>query len=108
MAIGEKLKALRKQNGLTQNKVADDLMIGRRTYWGYEANKSSPTSETLERMSKYFHVTSSYILGESQMDSDDYLLALSGKNLTELTDDQKAAVKNVIETFLKQNKNKGK
>jgi hypothetical protein len=42
------------------------------------------------------------------MDSDDYLLALSGKNLTELTEDQKAAVKNVIETFLKQNESKGK
>jgi transcriptional regulator with XRE-family HTH domain len=104
VSIGEKLKELRKQNGLTQNKVADDLLIGRRTYWDYESGNTSPTGETLDKIAKYFNVPSSYLLGEKNLDSEGYLMALSGKSLNELTDEQKAAVKNVIETFLKQNK----
>jgi len=97
------LKELRKEAGKTQGEVADALNIGRITYQNYERDVSTPNADTILKMARFFNVSSDYLLGRADLDSNGYLMALSGKSLNELTDEQKAAVKNVIETFLKQN-----
>jgi transcriptional regulator with XRE-family HTH domain len=102
--ICDRLKELRKEAGKTQGEVADALGIGRITYQNYERDTSTPNGETILKMAHYFNVSSDYLLGDANLDSNGYLMALSGKSLNELTDEQKSAVKNVIETFLKQNK----
>jgi transcriptional regulator with XRE-family HTH domain len=102
--LKDRIKELRKLNGMTQIQAADSLGVARRTYQDYEFGVSSPNSETMQKMADLFHVSVDYIIGRTDLSSDEYLMALPGKSLNELTDEQKAAVKNVIETFLKQNK----
>lgn len=106
MDFAERLKQLRKKSGKTQIEVADLLGIGRITYQNYERGLSIPNGETILKLSKLFNVSSDFLLGNADLDSNACLMALAGKNLDELTDDQKAAVKQVIDTFLRQNQKK--
>ncbi|MBQ2676218.1 MAG: helix-turn-helix transcriptional regulator [Clostridia bacterium] len=53
----EKLKQLRVNCALTQKQVAEVLNIDRSTYTYYETGKSSPTIETLIKLSKIFAVS---------------------------------------------------
>jgi transcriptional regulator with XRE-family HTH domain len=102
--LKDRLKDLRNNLGKTQEEIAEMAGIGRRTYQDYERGVSMPTAVNIQKLSSVFNVSSDYLLGNADLDSNGYLMALSGKSLNELTDEQKSAVKNVIETFLKQNK----
>jgi transcriptional regulator with XRE-family HTH domain len=101
----KRLKELREQNGETQVQVAELLHVSVRAYGNCERGYRTPGPDELEKLAKHFNVPIQYFLGES-LNDEGYLMALSGKSLNELTDEQKAAVKNVIETFLQSNTKK--
>jgi len=105
MFTPKRLKELREQNNETQSHVAELLHVSVRAYGNYERGYRTPGPDELDKLAKHFGVPIQYLLGESLSDQG-YLMALSGKSLNELTDEQKAAVKQVIETFLVQNKNR--
>lgn len=62
--IGETLKALRKQKGVTAKTVADDLNILPDTYRNYEVGRREPNLETLKAISDYFGVSADYLIGK--------------------------------------------
>ena len=54
--FGEHLRKIRKENGYTQQQMADILNISRSTYTYYETGKSQPGYDKLEIMCEVFGV----------------------------------------------------
>lgn len=63
--FGERLTKLREERKLTTQKVADDLGISRVSITHYEKGQRKPDIEILTKLSRYFGVSSDYLLGLS-------------------------------------------
>jgi len=92
MTMGERIKQLRKENGLTQTGLAEALGVTKGTVSTWETNSRTPGFETLEMMCDMFHRSLDYIMGRSDdatpvamSDADMETLALSDveEDLTE-------------------------
>ena len=57
MAFPEKLKALRLENGLTQDELGEKLYLSRTSISNYEQGKFEPNIETIIDISDLFNVT---------------------------------------------------
>lgn len=57
MTIGEKIRQLRKDKGLTQDAVASALEISRQAIAKWESNQSSPSTENLVKLAALFDVS---------------------------------------------------
>lgn len=62
MAFPEKLKALRLENGLTQDELGEKLYLSRPSISNYEIGKNEPTIETIIAVSDLFNVTADELL----------------------------------------------
>ena len=58
-----KLKQLRNKAGITQQELADALNISRSTIAGYEAESKQPSYEMIVNISRFFKVSTDYLLG---------------------------------------------
>ena len=65
MALSEKLHALRKKSGLSQEQLAEQLGVSRQAVSKWETGKAVPESDTLIAISEYFHVTLDYLMKET-------------------------------------------
>lgn len=84
MMFAEKLKALRKQKGLTQTQFAIDFNIATGTIGMWETGKRQPDYNTLVKIAKYFDVSINYLL-EDQAEPEDYkLLVQEQENYTKI------------------------
>lgn len=61
--LGERLKQLRNEKGLGQNKLAKDLGVSNASISYWETGKQEPTAEALFKLSVYFNVSADYLLG---------------------------------------------
>ena len=61
--IGERLCALRKDAGLTQDDLAEILNINKHSISSYERDKSEPPDAIKIAIAKYFDVSVDYLLG---------------------------------------------
>lgn len=57
MAFAEKLYALRKRSGLSQEQLAEQLNVSRQAISKWERGQSLPESEKLISISEYFHIS---------------------------------------------------
>lgn len=63
--FGKRLAALRKQNGMSQNDLANQLDLSRGQLSNYELETREPDFDTLHKITNYFEVTADYLLGFS-------------------------------------------
>ncbi len=63
MNIGNQLRKLLEQDGITQKQLAKDLSISTTTLNGYVKNRRQPDATTVIRLASYFHTTTDYIYG---------------------------------------------
>lgn len=63
MNYQQRIKELRKEKGKTQQEIADILNTERGYYNKYEKGKQPLPIEQLITLTKYYNVTSNYILG---------------------------------------------
>lgn len=63
MKIGNTLRELRLQKGLSQDQVALVLMISRQAYSRYENNERELSLDALCKLADFFGKTTDYILG---------------------------------------------
>lgn len=61
--FAERLKELRKEKGLTQKEVGEQLGMTQANYQKWESGKSSPSGETLIKLADYFDVSIDYLVG---------------------------------------------
>ncbi len=57
-----KIKELRKENKITQSKMAMDLDLSQNTISQYENGKREPDIKTLKRIADYFNVSIDYLV----------------------------------------------
>ena len=65
MNIAEKIVLLRKKKGISQEELANKLNTSRQAVSRWENNQSTPDLEKLVALSKYFNVTTDYLLTDS-------------------------------------------
>ncbi|WP_164112062.1 MULTISPECIES: helix-turn-helix domain-containing protein [Sphingobacterium] len=61
--LADNMRFLRGRRGLSQQRVADDLIITRSRYAKYEEGASEPPIELLQRISWYFQVSIDLLVG---------------------------------------------
>ena len=62
MEIGERLQQLRKEKGISQEKLAEQLHVTRQAVSKWETGQSYPDLDNLGALSKLYGVTADYIL----------------------------------------------
>ncbi len=64
MALSEKLYALRKKSGISQEQLAEQLHVSRQAISKWETGQSVPEGDKLLAISNYFNVTIDYLMKE--------------------------------------------
>ena len=64
MTLGENLRALRKEAGLSQEEVAGQLYVSRQTISKWENNLAEPGVENLKALARLYGITLDQLLGE--------------------------------------------
>lgn len=67
MQYNERIRQIREEQFLTQQKIADILHIGQRTYSDYESGKTRIPVDSLLILAKYYNVSMDYITGASDI-----------------------------------------
>lgn len=66
MTLGEKLKSARKSVGLTQEQLAEKLLVSRQAVTKWEADKGMPDIENLKQLSKLLDISIDYLLDSGE------------------------------------------
>lgn len=90
-SFGERLRALRERENISQSELARTLRLTRATISAWEMGVNEPNAQSLIMLSKYFGVTSDYLLGISSAETMD----ISRLNKTE-----KGMVRGLVGYFL--------
>jgi len=71
MKLSEKIFALRKSHGLSQEELAEKLDVSRQAVSRWENGSALPDAQNVLRLSKLFHVTADYLLNDGYQSDDD-------------------------------------
>lgn len=69
MKYNERIREIREDSCLTQQKIADLLHIGQRTYSDYESGKTRIPVDNLLILARFYDVSMDYITGASNVKS---------------------------------------
>ena len=72
--IGERIKRVRKQRGLTQEQLAEIMEISSRNLSNIELGVSFPKPETLEKFLKALNISTQTLFSNDSIKSDEELL----------------------------------
>ena len=67
MRYYERIREIREDHSITQQKISDLLHIGQRTYADYESGKTRIPVDSLLILAKYYDVSMDYITGASNL-----------------------------------------
>ena len=81
MLIGSRIKSLREAQGISQEKLGEELNLSKTTISHYENETRIPSIETLIDMADYFKVDLNYILGTDN-------LVVSNKRTLQVSDEE--------------------
>ena len=70
MRYNERIREIREDDFVTQQKVADLLHIGQRTYADYESGKTRIPVDSLLILAEFYNVSMDYITGASNNKSE--------------------------------------
>ena len=90
MDIGERIRYLRKSEGLSQTALAKKLKLKRSTISAWEAGVSHPQSVLLKELAEYFHVSVDYLLG---LENREHI------QIDHLDEEQKALIRELVNCF---------
>lgn len=85
--MGNRIKELRKENGMTQDDIAKKLGLTRSAISSYERNRLEPTFQNIIKLADMFDVSAKYLMGLS--------ISRNGEN-TDKRQDIKVEVKNLM------------
>ncbi|QGX41718.1 XRE family transcriptional regulator [Permianibacter aggregans] len=100
MPFADRLAALRKQRGLTQEALADLIGVTKTQVYRYENNGSQPTLEVIKKLAVALSVTTDELIFEvDERKADDSLLLLL-EGIAQLDPDEKHVIKEMVEGIL--------
>jgi len=73
MTLGKKIQKLRKQQGLSQEELAEKIIVTRQTISKWELDQSTPDLAFITQLSDFFGVSADYLIRE-ELDEPDALL----------------------------------
>ena len=77
--IGERIKELRAEKGLTQKELAAELSITIPTLSHWECNYQEPSSKDIINLCKFFGISTDYLLGYAPIDYGQRISTLENK-----------------------------
>lgn len=66
MTLGEKLKSARKSSGMTQEELAEKLMVSRQAVAKWESGKGMPDIDNIKNLSKLLNISIDYLLDDGK------------------------------------------
>lgn len=78
--LKERIKKLRKEKGLTQKELANELNVSRPTITCYETGKRTPDKERLLEIANFFNVSVDYLLGNEEEYKSKYIIKEKSNN----------------------------
>ena len=100
MSIGENIKNLREEKGISQKVLAEAIGSGENTVSGWEKNKNSPPGDKIVAMAKFFGCsTDQILLDESDRNVSEDMKALF-RRYNELNQSIKPMARNIINGIL--------
>ena len=69
MTMGERIKELRKKNGMTQTDLAKKLGVTKGTISTWETGSRSPSFEVIDELCDMFRASMDYIMGRTDVNS---------------------------------------
>ena len=85
----ERLKALRKEAGLTQKELAKQIETSQPSYQYWEKGTRKPSRENIKKLATIFNVSTDYLLGnsdiknpEDELSNVEILFRKTSKNMT--------------------------
>ena len=91
--LGERLKSLRQAHNLNQVQLADELHVSKQSVSNWENNSIMPSIEILLKISRYFRVSTDYLL---ELDDRTYI------EVTGLSDKQVAHIQILIKDIVEE------
>lgn len=108
--LPQRLKELRKETGLTQKEIANQIHVGQNSYSNWENGNRKPTAEITSKLAEFFNVSIDYLLGKTDIknnsDIDEEALEQSlkksiGFNGKPPTDEEIQNMKSALIDYLK-------
>lgn len=78
MELSQKLKQLRKKQGLTQLELAEKLFVSRQAITGWEAGSSRPSTENLKSLGALYDIPLEYLLNEEAPEPSEIITTDTG------------------------------
>lgn len=100
MSFSERLIALRRERGLTQQGFSDATDIHVQQIKRYEAGTSQPSAEALKKIATCFGVTTDWLLFENAERGPDDDLRLQFEAMSQLSPDEKEVARAVLDGLL--------
>lgn len=100
MPFSDRLSALRKQRGLTQEALADLIGITKTQVYRYENSSSQPTLDVIKRLAIALSVTTDQLIFEEGERQPDDSLTLLLEGITKLDPDEKHVIREMVEGIL--------
>ena len=79
--FGDRLKELRKNNNISQEKLGELLGVSSNAIYSWEISGTQPSLETINKLAEYFGVTTDYLLGVDYNKLEKLKSALKENNL---------------------------
>jgi len=100
MSFSDRIIALRRERGMTQQGFADATGIHVQQIKRYEADTSQPSADALKKIAVCFGVTTDWLLFEDAERGPDDDLRLQFEAMNQLSTEEKAVAREVLEGLL--------
>lgn len=100
--IGNRIRSLRQRLNVTQSQVEKATGIPQSNLSEFENGKLTPTIQTLSKIARFFDVSISYLLGESNVDG----VKMNVRMLDGLSEDGKKEIQDFIDFVMNKEKNR--
>lgn len=104
----ERLKELRKSKGISQQQLADVILVSQQSVNKYENHNVEPDIETLIKIAEFFEVSVDYLIGRTNVKEQANNIKINElsneeikilKNYRELNNKQKACIDTLINSY---------
>src|SRR3989338_1592466 len=100
MPFSDRLSALRKQRGLTQEALSDLIGVTKTQVYRYENGSSQPTLDVIKHLALALSVTTDQLIFEEGERKPDDSLTLLLEGITRLDPDEKHVIREMVEGIL--------